>query len=121
MTDRRNFQRVPFITKAEISCNSNRYHGKLINISLQGALVDSKGDITLEMGNRCELFIHLLDSEITLKFEADIVYQQENRFGFKFISEDIATISHLRRLLELNIGSSEVIDREVSFWLKNYR
>ena len=118
MGERRNFKRVPFATKAEINCNSNKYHGELLNISLRGALVHGQGEIPLAQGSRCELLIHLPDSEITLQFETDIIYCQDNRIGFKFISEDIETASHLRRLLELNIGSSEEIDREVAFWLR---
>ena len=117
MKERRNFQRVPFATKAEINCNSNKYHGELLNISLRGALVHGEGEIPLAQGSRCELLIHLADSEITLQFETDIIYCQNNRFGFKFISEDIDTATHLRRLLEFNMGSSEEIDREVASWL----
>jgi c-di-GMP-binding flagellar brake protein YcgR len=119
MDERRNFQRVPFATKAEIDCNCKKYHGELLDISLQGALVLGRGAIPLEKGSRCILSIHLLDSEITLQFEADIVHLQENRFGFKFISEDMETATHLRRLLELNIGSAEALDREIAFWLKD--
>jgi c-di-GMP-binding flagellar brake protein YcgR len=118
MDERRNFQRVSFATKAEINCQGKKFHGELLDISLQGALVLAKGVIPLEDGNHCELLIHLLDSEITLQFEADIVHRQENRLGFKFVSEDTETATHLRRLLELNIGSAETIDREVAFWLK---
>ena len=118
MAERRNYQRVPFATQAEITCNGEKYHGELLDISLKGALVRGKGPVPLEKGVRCELSIHLLDSEVTLLFEADIVHCQDNKFGFKFIGEDTETATHLRRLLELNIGSSEVIDREVENWLQ---
>ena len=119
MDEKRKFQRVPFATVTEINCDKNKYKGELFDISLQGALVQGKGDIPLEKGDSCELSIHLLDSEITLQFDANLVHRQENKFGFKFTSEDTETMMHLRRLLELNIGSSEVIDREISFWLKD--
>jgi len=48
----------------------------------------------------------------------DIIYSPKNKFGLKFISEDIETASHLPRLLDLNIGPSEIIGKEVDFWLK---
>jgi hypothetical protein len=118
MIEKRNFQRIPFATKAEINCNSNKYHGELLNISLQGALVLGKEEISLKTGARCELLIHLPDSDITLQFESDIIYSQKNKFGFKFIREDIQTARHLRRLLELNIGSSEKIDQEIDTWIR---
>jgi len=118
MDERRNFQRVPFETRAEINYNGKTYHGELLDISLQGALVLCKSPTPLKKGNRCELLIHLLDSEVALQFEADIIHRRDNNFGFKFISEDTETATHLRRLLELNIGSSEAIDREVAIWLR---
>ncbi len=119
MVEKRNFQRVPFATEAEINYNDKKYHGELLNISLQGALIDGQGDIPLEEGSLCMLSIHLLDSEISLHFDVDLVRREEDRLGFRFIGEDTETIIHLRRLLELNIGSSETIDKEMSSWLKN--
>ena len=119
MGERRNFQRIPFATAAEINYNGKIYHCELLDISLQGALLLGKGPILLLEGDRCNLSIHLLDTEITLQFEADIMHLHKNRVGFKFISEDAETATHLRRLLELNIGSSEAIDREVSLLLKD--
>ena len=119
MIERRHFQRVPFATEAEINCNNKKYHGELLDISLQGALILEKGTIPLEKGNICALSIHLLDSEITLQFDVNLVHREENKLGFRFISEDTETMIHLRRLLELNIGSSDAIDKEISLWLKD--
>ena len=119
MNERRNFQRVPFTTEAEIIYSGKIYPGELLDISFQGALVLGKDLIPLAGGNQCDLSIHLVDSEITLRFAADIIHQRENRIGLKFISEDAETATHLRRLLELNIGSSEALDREVALWLKD--
>jgi c-di-GMP-binding flagellar brake protein YcgR len=119
MVERRNFQRVPFATEAEINCNGKKYHGELLNISLQGALIHGKETIPFEEGDICELSIHLSGSEITLQFDVNLVHRERKRLGFRFIGEDTETMTHLRRLLELNIGSSEIIDKEISFWLKN--
>ena len=119
MTEKRHFQRVPFATEAEINCNEKKYHGELLDISLQGALIQGEGTIPLEKGTVCELSIQLLDSEIILQFDVNLVHREEDRFGFRFIGEDTETMTHLRRLLELNIGSSEEIDKEISFWLKD--
>ena len=117
MSERRNFQRIPFATKAEIYSNSNKFHGELINIFLPGALVHGREEIPLTEGTGCKLLIHLLDSDIFLQFETDIIYSPKNKFGFKFISEDIETARHLRRFLKLNIGSAKEIDREVETWI----
>ncbi|MDX1776571.1 MAG: PilZ domain-containing protein [Desulfobulbales bacterium] len=114
MKERRKFQRVTFATNANITSKGTKYNGELLDISLQGALVHAPGSIPLEEGTRCELSIHLDGSDITMHFLADIIHRRGNKFGFKFISEDTDTATHLRRLLELNIGSSEAIDREIA-------
>ena len=119
MVERRNFQRVPFATEAEINCEEKKFHGELLDISLQGALIEGKETIPFKTGNICELSIHLVGSEITLQFDVDLVHREDNRLGLRFIGEDTETMTHLKRLLELNIGSSEIIDKEISFWLKN--
>ena len=118
MNKRRNFQRAPFAAKTEIDCAGQKYHCELTNISLRGALVLADRTLPLEEGSRCKLAIHLLDSEIILRFETDIIHRRDNRCGFKFISEDLETAIHLKRLLELNIGSSTAMEKEVARWLK---
>ena len=59
-----------------------------------------------------------METEIVLNFEADLVHCKGNKLGFKFVSEDTETAMHLLRLLELNIGSSDEIEKEIAFWLK---
>jgi len=95
MNEQWNFHRVPFATKAEINCNSNKYHGELVSI-FPGALVNGKGNMPLEKGRRCELLLHLLGSEITLQFEIDIIYSHKNKSCLKFFNEDIETASPFR-------------------------
>ena len=119
MAERRIFHRIPFTTDAEIHCNKKKYKGELLDISLKGALIQGIGHIPLKMGTRCDLTIHLLETEIVLNFEAELVHTEKNRLGFKFVSEDTETAMHLRRLLELNIGSSDEIEKEIAFWLKH--
>ena len=118
MTEKRNFQRVPFATDADILFNNQKYKGELLDISLNGALIQGKGSIQLKIGNRCDLTIHLLETEIVLNFEAYLIHTEGNRLGFKFVCEDTETAMHLRRLLELNIGSAEEIEKEIAIWLK---
>ena len=65
MVERRNFQRVPFATEAEINCNEKKYYGELLDISLQGALIQGKGTIPFEKGDICELSIHLSGTSAT--------------------------------------------------------
>jgi hypothetical protein len=64
------------------------------------------------------LDIKLVNSDIHLQFEAKLSHKEESHYGFIFLSEEIDTFAHLRRLLELNLGDSEIIDRELGAWMK---
>ena len=50
---------------------------------------------------------------------AKLAHQEENHYGFVFQSEDLDTFAHLRRLLELNLGDSEIVDHELTDWMKS--
>ena len=58
---------------------------------------------------------HFPSSEITLTFNAELVHNHQNKLGLKFWSTDINTMTHLRRLLELNVADYDAITHELSF------
>lgn len=86
-----------------------------MDISLRGALLGLKDQPPLQPGKLYRLEINLSSSDINLNFQVEMVHCTGNEYGFKFVEQDIETISHLRRLLELNIGDNAEIDREISF------
>lgn len=118
MTDKRKFQRVPFQCHSQIKLASRTCPAELLDISMKGALFLIRDLCAVEMGQTCLLDIRLVNSDIHLQFEARLVHREGEHFGFVFISEDIDTFTHLRRLLELNLGDSELVDRELGAWIK---
>lgn len=115
MKERRHFSRIKFATHVQIIFENNKYEGELADVSLNGALFRPDGQIDLELGDICELSFLLSASEVNLVFKAQLVHEFNGYFGFKFLSEDMGTMSHLRRLLELNTGDSDQIAHELSF------
>ena len=69
--------------------------------------------------NACELVIALPGTAISLNFDAELVHVEDLQYGFKFISEDLETLTHLRKLIELNTGDAETTRSELSAWLKD--
>ena len=118
MDDRRYFSRIKFSAQTQIECNNKVYEGKMLDISLKGALLHFKDHIPLEKSDHCVIRIYLHSSDITLVFDAELVHLCNNNLGFKFLSEDIDTITHLRKLLSLNVGDYDKITDELAFWLK---
>ena len=118
MGEKRYFSRISFKAHSQIELNDTVYEGELLDLSLRGALLNFKEHIPVKMNNSCTLIIYLHSSEIKLIFEAELVRIHDNNFGFKFISEDVGTMTHLRNLVSLNVGDYDKITDELEFWLK---
>jgi len=116
--EKRYFSRINFKAHSQIEFNDKVYEGELLDLSLRGALLNFKEQIPIKMNDSGTLIIHLHSSDIKLIFDAELVHIHENNLGFKFISEDIGTMTHLRNLLSLNIGDYDKITDELDFWLK---
>ena len=117
--DKRKFLRVPFQCQSQIRCGDRTYAGELLDISMKGALLLVRDVSGWEMGHTCFLDVKLENSDIHLQFEASLSHQEDNHYGFIFLSEELETFAHLRRLLELNIGDTDIVDRELADWIKN--
>lgn len=118
MQDRRNFSRIKFGTEVQIKLNNKTFEGELLDISLKGALIQSNIQTPIKIGDCCALRFYLTSSVIRLKFNVELVHLHQNKLGFKFLSEDVDTMTHLRRLLELNVGEEDRITHELSFLSK---
>ncbi len=118
MDEKRYCKRITFPATVEIEFQQRSYPGELLDLSMKGALIQPDGDITLQKKENASIKITLPMSELILSFEAELVHLYKNNMGFKFISVDIDTMTHLRRLMELNTGNSEQVHEEIKFWLK---
>ncbi len=117
MKERRKFSRINFVADVKVQFKGSAFEAELLDISLRGALLQLKATKPLELGlmEDCGLSFTLTPSAIRLDFNIKLVHLRHNHFGFKFISEDLATITHLRRLLELNLGDDAMITGELPF------
>jgi len=118
MSEQRHFQRVPFTATILVEGPGGQHKGQLIDISLQGLLFDAPEQLPISIGDTCSLSIVLPSADQRLCFEGTLIHHSERRYGFRFVREEDETMIHLRRLLELNLGCGEEIDREIEIWLK---
>ena len=119
MEDKRYYKRINFHVNAAARVNNILYAGELYDISLKGALIKMNRGLEPSLSKTGTVMLKLPNSNITLKFEARIVHQKDNFLGFKFEGADVDSITHLRRLLILNTGDEEEIDREIVYWLND--
>ena len=65
-------------------------------------------------GDRFLLEIPLGNGEITIRMEVAVAHIEADHVGFRCEHIDLDSITHLRRLVELNVGDSDILDRELS-------
>ncbi|HJW86675.1 MAG TPA: PilZ domain-containing protein [Candidatus Brocadiaceae bacterium] len=118
MDNKRLFRRIPFDTQTRVICNNVTYNGTLLDISLKGALIQFIEPIPAVKGECYNIAIHLPSSNVNMFFEATLVHVSQVNYGFKFLTENIDTITHLRRLMELNIGDDKAVVEELAYWLQ---
>ncbi len=115
MDERRKFVRVKFFAEVEVVYFDNTYQAKLLDLSLKGALIRPTPEIPMGLGNTCDFTIRLAAKDLTLEFKAELIHLNGHHFGLKFLTQDIDTMTHLRRLLELNICDHDRITQELAF------
>ena len=101
MDEKRYFSRINFTAQTKIELNDNVYEGELLDLSLRGALLSFKDQVPMKMKDKCTLIICLHSSDIKLIFEAELTHIHKNNLGFRFLGEDVGTMTHLRNLLSL--------------------
>ena len=114
----RQFRRIPFETDVLLTAGEQSWSCRLLDIALKGALLESPLPLQLPPATMATIAIPLPDSAITLEFQSVLVHQETIHLGFKFLHEDLGTLTHLRTLLELNTGDPEGIRSELLTWLK---
>ena len=114
MENRRQFTRILFSIKAEVKIEGNSYPVSIHDISLNGALVtaiDSEESLKGKVGT---LQFLLSDKESEVTMSVAIVHEEEHETGLQCNAIDIDSVTHLRRLVELNLGDSKQLNKELS-------
>ena len=120
MIERRRFFRVIFSTPAKLSQGDCHWQTKLLDLSLQGALVEEPQEWPTNAAGRFELSFALADSDIEIRMEVEPSYIKESRLGLYCHHIDIDSVSHLKRLIELNVGNADMLKRELAHLLEEH-
>ena len=116
-SDRRRFRRIAFDAKTEIRQNGWELPVKLVDLSLKGLLLEQpegwKGNKALPF----EVDIRL-DPKAHIKMQVRLTHEHHGQLGFVCQHIDLDSISHLRRLVELNLGDEDELHRELAALLE---
>ena len=116
-SDRRRFRRIAFDARTTIAQAGWNWPVQLVDLSLKGLLVQRPDDWR---GNRAEPFdVEIrLDPQAHIKMQVRLAHDDHGQLGFVCEHIDLDSISHLRRLIELNLGDEEEQHRELAALLE---
>lgn len=111
--NQRRFQRVSFHASTQLIQAGVETEVSLLDVSLKGVLVEAPNSLTLDEGNTLEARISL-EGGAVISMTVRLSHQEGTHLGFKCEMIDVESISHLRRLVELNLGDTQAAERELS-------
>ncbi|NQD96151.1 PilZ domain-containing protein [Pseudomonas sp. CrR25] len=111
--ERRRFQRIAFDAPTEIVQGTQQWAAELHDVSLKGLLVKRPTDWSGEPDQPFEARIEL-GGDIRVLMEVVLTRTQDDLLGFSCRHIDLDSISHLRRLVELNLGDEALLERELT-------
>ena len=115
--EQRHFSRIPFDAKMTLMNKEGRsWQSNLLDISLKGALVEYPEKWQGEIGEEFHLEIRLstFDDDTRLNMDTHVAHIGNDKIGFECEQMDLDTATHLHRLVELNLGSEELLERELA-------
>ena len=112
-TERRTFSRVAFNAEVLMQSGHEEWSSNLIDISLKGMLVEPPSGIVIDIDKPFAVAL-FLGEDVSIHARVTIAHTNKGYWGLKWQHIDIDGLTHLRRLLELNLQDPELINRELA-------
>ncbi|MBC3482204.1 PilZ domain-containing protein [Pseudomonas sp. SWRI77] len=110
--NRRRFQRIDFDAPTELRQGDRRWPVKLLDLSLKGLLVERPQPWNADLSQDFDAIIHL-DPHTHVRMQVELRHEEAQRLGFVCLYIDLDSMSHLHRLVELNVADSTEMMREL--------
>jgi len=110
--DKRHFHRIFYNANVSLTNETNSQSCQLVDISLKGCLLKFETPWTAPLDNIYTLNLQLSD-DISITMQVSVAHVVGNEAGFKCEHIDIDSISQLRRLVELNLGDCDLLERDL--------
>lgn len=110
--EKRHFHRIFYDSDVTLNSDSIKLPCKLVDISLKGCLLQFEDPWTAPIEDLYTLILDLSD-EVSITMQVNVTHVIGNTAGFKCQHIDIDSISQLRRLVELNLGNSDLLERDL--------
>ena len=110
--EQRRFTRVPFDAKAVLDKDGREWPCDLIDLSLKGALIHKPTMWSGQAGEDYQLTL-MLNEDVSIRMDVSVAHVEDDHVGLYCKDIDLDSITHLRRLVELNLGDAGLLEREL--------
>ena len=113
MSEHRKYSRVPFLSDCVLMVGHSAHPTHLIDISLKGALIETPPGLRPQKASGV-LEVRLNHSDVTIHMNVVHAHHTREHTGLRCMSIDVDSVTHLRRLMELNLGDPGLVERELT-------
>jgi len=97
-----------------LSIENRHLEGTLVDISLKGALIQLQPDAVIKAYDAGTLKVKLSEPGKEITVESLVVHVTNGLVGLRCISIDLDSVTDLYRLVEMNLGGYDLLERELS-------
>jgi hypothetical protein len=114
--ERRNFSRIPFHAQAHVQADKGELHlnCEVLDVSLNGILIIKPDGWRGQLTDNYKIDLILENAQLVIKMSAAVAHIDGGSIGFVCKNIDLDSISHLKRLVELNLGDEALLHRELA-------
>lgn len=121
MSEQRRYFRHVYSAPARLSQGEQQWQTRLLDISLQGALLDRPADWPEHAQGLFGLGLYLPDADTPLKLEVEACHEDAERLGVFWPSLDVDSTRRLVQLLEQQPDSEALLARDLIQLLADLR
>ena len=112
--EKRHFSRILFDADCTLYQDDTEWAAELLDVSLNGILVKCPEISQADANAPFEAVITLSDAGELIVMSVNLAHTESTHVGFECEYIDIDSITHLKRLIELNLGNPELLNRELT-------
>ncbi|SFM61112.1 PilZ domain-containing protein [Marinobacter zhejiangensis] len=118
-SEKRRFHRILFDAPCDIHWQDAVWSTEVLDISLKGLLVKLPQEWNVPLNEPCEVVIHLDGHGAAIVMAVALRHVEGEKLGFKCQYIDLDSATHLRRLVELNLGEPALLERELNHLIES--
>ncbi len=120
MESARRFYRIIYATPAQLIQGDQVWDTKLLDLSLQGAMIEIPKKWNGQENEHCHLRFTLEESNVCIEMDMEVRKILPKGLGLQCQHIDIDSATHLKRMIELNVGDDEELHRELEYLIAEH-